>query len=60
MKKTEPKTKNKFDSLTDEGKIEMLSKYVNKYKAGSAEALTDLALKHNIAGKLVSDSNFQF
>lgn len=60
MNKPNQQTKNRFDSLSDKDKLEILGRYVSKYQGNSTEALIDMAVKHNVAGQLVSNPNYQF
>jgi hypothetical protein len=53
-------TKNRFNSLPDNQKLEIINRYVNNYKGGSVEELIDSALESNVAGQLAQNSNYQF
>jgi hypothetical protein len=53
-------SKNRFDSLPNKDKVEILSRYVSKYKGDNPEALIDLALLTGTAGEIVMNSNIQF
>ena len=60
MNKPNQKVKNGFDSKTDAEKMEILGRYVSKYKNSSIDALINFALQYNVAGQLVSNPNYQF
>lgn len=60
MNKPNQNTKNRFDSLPDNEKLEILGRYVDKYKGHSLEILIDMAISHDVAGQLASNSNYQF
>jgi len=52
--------KGKFDSKTDAEKLEILNRYVSKYKGDDREVLINMALEYNVAGQLVSNPNYRF
>jgi len=59
MKKPNQHDQSGFDSLPDKGKLEIIKRYVDKYKGSSSEALIDWALKCNVAGELAINSNYR-
>jgi hypothetical protein len=58
--KPNQEVKNRFDLKTDEEKMEILHRYIEKYKHGSIDALITLALQYNVAGQLVTNPNYVF
>jgi hypothetical protein len=58
--KPNQEVKNRFDSKSDKDKLEILDRYVGKYKDGDVQILINLALEYNVAGQLVSNPNYRF